>query len=206
MRSVRPTFFRSAARGLHVPAKLTPEPAEHEGLQPRANERPRVGCCEELAGVNSDHCSAKAWYHTSPQSSDSAADFGSGTKPWASRLPSNWITSTSSQHLMEFGMFTRSVPGATVTLRSRASCARRRLLSPGRIKVVSSAHPSIVSGTLPMKVTSAGGIIIGLCSIEKGGVLYVRPHGNLARRPVTEIAAAATVPEVDPEFDATRNR
>ena len=46
-----PTFFRSAARGLHVPAKLTSEPTKREGLQPRANERPRVGCCEELAGA-----------------------------------------------------------------------------------------------------------------------------------------------------------
>ena len=44
------TFFRSAARGLHVPAKLTPEPAEHEARKRRANARPRVGCCEELGG------------------------------------------------------------------------------------------------------------------------------------------------------------
>src|SRR5437762_12961454 len=44
------TFFRSAARGLRLPGKLTPQPTKHEGLQPRANERPRVGCCEELGG------------------------------------------------------------------------------------------------------------------------------------------------------------
>ena len=42
------TFFRSAARGLHVPATLTPEPAKHEARKRRATERPRVGCCEEL--------------------------------------------------------------------------------------------------------------------------------------------------------------
>src|SRR5947208_4155548 len=46
---VGPTFFRSAARGLHVPAKLTPAPAKHEARKRRASERPRVGCCEELA-------------------------------------------------------------------------------------------------------------------------------------------------------------
>src|ERR1041385_4255844 len=45
------TFFRSAARGPHVPARLTPEPAEHEARKRRANKRPRVGCCEELAGA-----------------------------------------------------------------------------------------------------------------------------------------------------------
>src|SRR5437016_6997608 len=45
------TFFRSAARGLHLPARLTRESTKREGLQPRANERPRVGCCEELAGL-----------------------------------------------------------------------------------------------------------------------------------------------------------
>lgn len=44
------TFFRSAARGLHVPTKLTREPTEHEARKRRANERPRVGCCEELGG------------------------------------------------------------------------------------------------------------------------------------------------------------
>src|ERR1051326_3636094 len=49
----RPTFFRSAARGLHVPAKLTPEPAKREARKRRASERPRVGCCEELAGTSS---------------------------------------------------------------------------------------------------------------------------------------------------------
>jgi hypothetical protein len=50
MRSVRPTFLSSAARGFHVPAKLTPEPAKREARKRRASERPRVGCCEELAG------------------------------------------------------------------------------------------------------------------------------------------------------------
>ena len=43
-----PTFFRSAARGLQVPATLTPEPAKHEARKRRASVRPRVGCCEEL--------------------------------------------------------------------------------------------------------------------------------------------------------------
>src|SRR5205814_744574 len=42
-----------ADRGLHVPTTLTPEPTKHEGLQPRASERPRVGCCEELGRANS---------------------------------------------------------------------------------------------------------------------------------------------------------
>jgi hypothetical protein len=46
----RLTFFRSAARGLHVPAMLTAEPTKHEARKRRANERPRVGCCEELDG------------------------------------------------------------------------------------------------------------------------------------------------------------
>ena len=46
---VRLTFFRSAARGLHVPATLTAELAKHKARKRRANERPRVGCCEELA-------------------------------------------------------------------------------------------------------------------------------------------------------------
>src|SRR5689334_10173615 len=46
----RPTFFRSAARGPHVPARLTPEPAKHEARKRRASERPRVGCCEEFGG------------------------------------------------------------------------------------------------------------------------------------------------------------
>jgi len=45
---VRLTFFRSAARGLHVPTKLTPEFAKREARKRRASERPRVGCCEEL--------------------------------------------------------------------------------------------------------------------------------------------------------------
>jgi hypothetical protein len=30
----RPTFFRSAARGLHVPTTLTPEPTKHEPARP----------------------------------------------------------------------------------------------------------------------------------------------------------------------------
>jgi hypothetical protein len=45
-----PTFFRSAARGLHVPAALTREPAKHEARKRRASERPRVGCCGEFGG------------------------------------------------------------------------------------------------------------------------------------------------------------
>ena len=53
---VRPTFFRSAARGLQVPATLTPEPTKHEARKRRASVRPRVGCCEEL-GANI--CSTK---------------------------------------------------------------------------------------------------------------------------------------------------
>jgi len=46
---VRLTFFRSGARGLHVPAKLPGESAKHEARKRRANKRPRVACCEELA-------------------------------------------------------------------------------------------------------------------------------------------------------------
>ena len=42
--SVRPTVFRSGARGLHVPTTLTREPGEHEARKRRANERPRVAC------------------------------------------------------------------------------------------------------------------------------------------------------------------
>ena len=42
------TFFRSAARGLHVPTRLTPESTKHEARKRRASKRPRVGCCEEL--------------------------------------------------------------------------------------------------------------------------------------------------------------
>jgi len=45
------TFFRSAARGHHVPAKLTPKATKREARKRRANERPRVGCCEELGGA-----------------------------------------------------------------------------------------------------------------------------------------------------------
>src|ERR1051325_3907840 len=53
---IRLTYFRSAARGLHVPPKLTPEPTKHAARKRWANERPRVGCCEELArGPQSDH-------------------------------------------------------------------------------------------------------------------------------------------------------
>ena len=48
VRSVRTTFFRSGARGLHAPARLTPEPAEREARKRRTSERPRVACCEEL--------------------------------------------------------------------------------------------------------------------------------------------------------------
>src|SRR5947207_947139 len=43
------TFFRSAARGLHVTAELTRETTRREARKRRANKRPRVGCCEELA-------------------------------------------------------------------------------------------------------------------------------------------------------------
>src|SRR5947199_5225450 len=52
---IRPTFFHSADRGLHVPTRLTRRPTKHEGLQPRAGVRPRVGCCEELGGGSSTH-------------------------------------------------------------------------------------------------------------------------------------------------------
>ena len=45
------TFFRSGARGLRVPASLPPELAKHEARERRANERPRVACCEELGGL-----------------------------------------------------------------------------------------------------------------------------------------------------------
>jgi hypothetical protein len=44
------TFSRSAARGLHVLTKLTPEAAKHEARKRRASERPRVGWCEEFGG------------------------------------------------------------------------------------------------------------------------------------------------------------
>ena len=49
-RAVGPTFFRSGARGRHVPARLTTDATKHEARKRRANERPRVACCEELAG------------------------------------------------------------------------------------------------------------------------------------------------------------
>ena len=45
------TFFRSAARGLRVPAELPPELAKREGRKPWASERHAVGCCEELGGI-----------------------------------------------------------------------------------------------------------------------------------------------------------
>ena len=48
-----PTFFHSAATCLHVPTRLTRESTKHEARKRRASVRPRVGCCEELAGVNS---------------------------------------------------------------------------------------------------------------------------------------------------------
>src|SRR5947209_18986041 len=50
MDRVRLTFFRSAARGLHVPAKLTHVSTKREARKRRASKRPRVGCCEELGG------------------------------------------------------------------------------------------------------------------------------------------------------------
>src|ERR1041385_1995313 len=46
----RPTLFRSAARGPHAPAELTRVPTQREARKRRTSERPRVGCCEELAG------------------------------------------------------------------------------------------------------------------------------------------------------------
>ena len=42
------TFFRSADRGLQVPANLKPEPTKHEARKRRASERHVVGCSEEL--------------------------------------------------------------------------------------------------------------------------------------------------------------
>ena len=48
------TLFRTAARGLHVPAGLTREPTEDEARKRRASVRPRVGCCEELAVMCQD--------------------------------------------------------------------------------------------------------------------------------------------------------
>jgi len=50
-RVVQLTFFRSAARGLHLPARLTRQPAKYKARTRRASERPRVGCCEELGGA-----------------------------------------------------------------------------------------------------------------------------------------------------------
>src|ERR1041385_5444828 len=55
LRVVRPTFFRSAARGLHVPTKLTPEPTKREARKRRANERHVVGCREELARATCEY-------------------------------------------------------------------------------------------------------------------------------------------------------
>ena len=54
-RVARLTFFRSVARGLHVPATLPREPTKHEARKRRANERPRVACCEELGRVVGIH-------------------------------------------------------------------------------------------------------------------------------------------------------
>ncbi len=64
---VRPTFFRSADRGLHEPAELTPEPTKHEPRKRRASERPRVGCCEELgAGPAARDVETLAWFSAAP--------------------------------------------------------------------------------------------------------------------------------------------
>ena len=49
-----PTFFRSADRGLHLLAKLRRDSTKHEARKRRASERPRVGCCEELAVMYQD--------------------------------------------------------------------------------------------------------------------------------------------------------
>ena len=49
--SIGLTFFRSAAHGLHVPTDVTRDATKHEARKRRASERPRVGCCEELARV-----------------------------------------------------------------------------------------------------------------------------------------------------------
>ena len=40
--------FAQPTACLHVPAKLTLEPAKREARKRRANERHAVGCCEEL--------------------------------------------------------------------------------------------------------------------------------------------------------------
>jgi hypothetical protein len=73
------TVFRSTARGLHMPAELRREHAKHEARKRRPSVRPRVGCCEELAGGFADvflplagdfvcHanqlCSRKSWWCT----------------------------------------------------------------------------------------------------------------------------------------------
>src|SRR5258705_4857 len=50
------TFFRSGARGLHVPTRLPREPAEQEARKRRAKERPRVACCEELGRPSHVRC------------------------------------------------------------------------------------------------------------------------------------------------------
>jgi|ERR1041385_4756227 hypothetical protein len=55
------TFFRSAARGLHVPTELTREPTKREARKRRANERPRVGCCEELGAGAAQTIPIVAW-------------------------------------------------------------------------------------------------------------------------------------------------
>ena len=49
-RAVGPTFFRSAACGLSHAGRATRSVAQNEARKRRASERPRVGCCEELAG------------------------------------------------------------------------------------------------------------------------------------------------------------
>ena len=49
-RGVRPSFFRSAARGLTARGSRRVSVAQNEARKRRASERPRVGCCEELAG------------------------------------------------------------------------------------------------------------------------------------------------------------
>ncbi len=46
---VRPTFFRSAARSLHVPARLTPEPARHEA-RGAPDQRTAGSCAKSSAG------------------------------------------------------------------------------------------------------------------------------------------------------------
>ena len=40
--------FAQPLAAFRVPTGLTPKSAKHEARKRRANERPRVGCCEEL--------------------------------------------------------------------------------------------------------------------------------------------------------------